>query len=116
VYYPSSPLAALKALLPDATISFDPWVNKQIAAQAAKEADLAIVFATQWTTESIDTDVVLPDEQDALISEVSRANQNTVVVLETGGPVLMPWSKSVRAILQAWYPGTEGGAAIARLL
>src|SRR5690606_22241568 len=44
------------------------------------------------------------------------ANPNTILVLETGGPILMPWANSVRAILQAWYPGTEGGLAIARLL
>jgi beta-glucosidase len=116
VYYPSPPLAALKELLPGAVFTFDPGTTKESAIKAAEGADVAIVFSTQWTTESIDTDVVLPDGQDELISAVSKVNPNTIVVLETGGPVLMPWANSVRAILQAWYPGTEGGRAIARLL
>jgi beta-glucosidase len=50
------------------------------------------------------------------VRAVAAANPNTVVVLETGGPVLLPWAGRVRAIVQAWYPGQEGGDAIARVL
>ena len=58
----------------------------------------------------------LPDDQDALISAVAAANSKTVVVLETGTPVLMPWLDQVGGVLQAWYSGTRGGEAIARVL
>jgi beta-glucosidase len=58
----------------------------------------------------------LPDNQDALIASVAKANPKTVVVLETSGPVLMPWVDQAAGIVQAWYPGTAGGEAIARVL
>ena len=58
----------------------------------------------------------LPDNQDALVAAVAAANPNTVVVLETGGPVTMPWAPSVKAILESWYPGIGGGQAIANIL
>jgi beta-glucosidase len=58
----------------------------------------------------------LPEGQDALITAVARANPNTVVVLETGNPVAMPWLQDVNAVLEAWYPGEQGGAAIAAAL
>src|SRR5690606_21005880 len=79
-------------------------------------SDVAIVFVTQWATESIDTTIQLTDGQDALVQAVARANPKTIVVLETGGPVLMPWAAKVPAIVEAWYPGTEGGKAIANVL
>ena len=70
-----------------------------------------------WTTESEDVWTLnLPKNQDAAIAAVAKANAKTVVVLETGGPVVMPWLKDVGAVLQAWYPGTSGGEAIARVL
>ena len=74
------------------------------------------MFGTQWATESIDVALRLDGEQDALIEAVAIANPNTVVVLQTGGPVLMPWADRVPAIVAAWYPGRMGGAAIARVL
>jgi beta-glucosidase len=58
----------------------------------------------------------LPDNQDAMVAAVAKANPKAVVVLETGGPVLMPWINDVGAALEAWYPGTNGGEAIARVL
>ena len=68
----------------------------------------------QWTAESIDApDLTLPGDQDALIAAVAKANPRTIVVLETGGPVLMPWLDQVGAVLEAWYPGARGGEAIA---
>ncbi len=116
VYYPSSPLEELRKQFPASQFEFAPKTDARAAATLAKESDVAIVFVTQWATESIDTTIELPEGQDQLVEAVAAANPNTVVVLETGGPVLMPWEKNVAAILQAWYPGSEGGSAIARLL
>jgi len=116
VYARSSPLDALRRELPSATISWQSGTDLAIAAAAAREADVAIVFSTQWTTESRDFSITLPDEQDRLIAAVARANKRTVVVLETGGPVLMPWVDQVAGVLEAWYPGSQGGPAIARVL
>jgi beta-glucosidase len=117
IYYPSSPMAALQARFPNAEFTFDDGSDPTAAAQLAAASDLAIVFADQWTTESEDVWTLnLPKHQDATIAAVAKANAKTVVVLETGGPVLMPWLADVGAVLQAWYPGTQGGEAIARVL
>ena len=116
VYAPSSPLKSLRAELPRANISWSDGNDLSSAAKAAADAEVAIVFVTQWTAESLDFSVTLPDNQDQLIDAVARANRNTVVVLETGGPVLMPWLDRVAGVIQAWYPGSNGGLAIARIL
>jgi len=116
VYHPSSPLAAIKAEFPGAEVSYDSGADPSAAASSARAADLAIVFATQWTSEGADTGLSLPDHQDALIAAVAAANPRTVVALETGGPVLMPWLAEVPAVLEAWYPGQKGGEALARVL
>jgi beta-glucosidase len=76
-----------------------------------------VVFVTQWAAESFDAaDLRLPGNQDALVDAVARANPHTVVVLETNSPVAMPWLERVGAVLEAWYPGSAGGEAIANLL
>jgi len=116
VYARSSPLAALRAELPRATITWLDGTDLAAVAAAAKKSEVAIVFATQWTAESLDFSLTLPDDQDRLIETVARANRRSVVVLETGGPVLMPWLDHVAAALEAWYPGSQGGPAIARVL
>ena len=116
VYARSSPLAALREELPTATITFSDGTQALAAAEAASKAEVAIVFATQWTAESLDFPLSLPDDQDALIESVVKANPRTIVVLENGGPVLMPWREKVSAVLEAWYPGSRGGNAIARVL
>ena len=116
MYYPSSPMAAIKRLAPGASVTFVDGTDPAAAAKAAKDADVAIVFATQWAGESFDVSLTLPDDQDALIAATAAANPKTVVVLETGGPVLTPWADKVGAVMEAWYPGTEGGSAIANLL
>ncbi len=116
VYAPSSPLAALRTELPNAEIAFDAGTDLKAAAATAAKADVAIVFATQWTAEAMDFSLTLPDEQDKLIEAVARANKHTVVVLETGGAVLLPWLGRVSGLVEAWYPGSEGGKAIARVL
>jgi beta-glucosidase len=116
-YHASSPLKALQGVLPGATVTFVDGKDVAAAAAAARGADMAIVFATQWTTEAQDVpNLSLPDNQDTLIAAVAKAQPRTVAVLETGGPVLMPWIGSVPAVLQAWYPGQRGGEAIANIL
>ena len=116
VYFPSSPMAGLKKRT-SANITYLDGKNAAAAAAAAAKADVVIVFATQWTGESIDApDLSLPNSQDALIGAVAKANSKTVVVLETGGAVVMPWLSQVGAVVEAWYPGTSGGEAIARVL
>jgi beta-glucosidase len=78
---------------------------------------VAIVFATKWSTEGQDqADLSLPSGQDALIAAVAAANPKTIVVLETGNPVVMPWLNQTAAVLQAWYPGGRGGEALAAVL
>jgi len=114
---PSSPLDELKKQLPNAQIEFDPGISPAEAVLAARRADIAIVFAIRVEGEGFDSaDLSLPWGQDAVIAAVSAANANTVVVLETGNPVSMPWRDSVNAIVQAWYPGQAGGQAIAEIV
>jgi beta-glucosidase len=116
VYYPSSPLRAIQALAPQAQVSFVDGSDPAAAARAAADADVAIVFLNQWTSESIDASLTLPANQDALVEAVAAAQPKTVAVLETGGPVMMPWAERVPGIVEAWYPGTSGGEAIANVL
>lgn len=116
-YHASSPLKALQAALPQAQVSYVDGKDVAAAAAAARGADIAIIFGTQWTTEAQDVpNLSLPDGQDALIAAVAAAQPKTVAVLETGGPVLMPWLSTVPAVVQAWYPGQRGGEAIANIL
>jgi beta-glucosidase len=117
VYGLSSPVQALKELRPDAEITFDDGSDVSRAARAAREAELAIVVATKPEEEGLDSaDLHLPHGQDSLIAAVTEAQKRTVVVLETGNPIAMPWLKSAGAVLQAWYPGQRGGEAIAKVL
>lgn len=116
MYYPNAPLDAIRREAPNADVRFVDGSDRAVAAAAARQADVAIVFATQWAGESFDVPLTLKDGQDALIEAVAGANPKTVVVLETGGPVLTPWSGKVAGLLEAWYPGTAGGEAIANLL
>jgi beta-glucosidase len=116
-YHRSSPLEAIKAMAPEAAITFRDGRYLADAVEMAKKSDVAIVFATEWRTEGFDQpDLSLPDGQDELIAAVAKANPNTIVVLETGGPVKMPWLDKTAAVLQAWYPGVRGGPAIASVL
>jgi beta-glucosidase len=87
------------------------------AAGVAKGASLAIVFASTVEGEGHDRpNLELPGNQDQLISTVAAANPRTIVILNTGGPVLMPWVDHVRGVIEAWYPGQEDGNAIAAVL
>ncbi len=116
MYYSSSPVEELRRLAPNARISFVGADDPAAAAAAAKGADLAIVFATQWSSESIDVPMKLDGSQDALIEAVAAANPRTAVVLETNAGVAIPWAPRVAAIVEAWYPGRAGGKAIANVL
>ena len=117
VYFPSSPLRYIREHAPDAKVEFNSGDDAAAAANFAKNADVAIVFVNQPMHEGMDRPTLsLPDNQDALVSAVAAANPHTIVVLETGGPVSMPWADKVAGIFEAWYSGIGGGEAIANLL
>jgi beta-glucosidase len=117
VWFPTSPLKALRARLPNAKVEFNSGQDPAAAAALAKSADVAIVFVYQWESEGMDLpSLSLPDNQDALIAQVAAANKHTIVVLETGGAVTMPWSDNVAGILEAWYAGSRGHVAVANVL
>ncbi len=87
------------------------------AVAAAKAADVAIVFASYGESETQDLDSIdLQHQQNELIDAVASANPRTVVVLNTGSAVTMPWLAKVAAVIEGWYPGQENGHAIASLL
>ncbi len=87
------------------------------AVDAARRAKVAVIFAGKTSTEGADQDnLLLPGDENALISAVAAANPHTVVVLNTGGPVVMPWLHQVQGVLEGWYPGQEDGTAIAAIL
>jgi beta-glucosidase len=117
VWFPTSPLRAIAAKAPSATVAFDSGSDPASAAALAKKSDVAIVFAHQWTSEDMDLpNLSLPDNQDALIAQVAGANPRTIVVLETGTAVTMPWLSKVSAVLEAWYAGSKGADAVANIL
>jgi beta-glucosidase len=114
---PSSPLAELKKVLPKAQIEFDPGQNPAEAALLARRSDVVIVLGVRAESEGFDSpSLALPWGQDAVIQAVAAVNPNTIVLLETGNPVTMPWKDSVKAIIQAWYPGQAGGQAISEII
>ncbi|MGH8298774.1 MAG: glycoside hydrolase family 3 C-terminal domain-containing protein [Steroidobacteraceae bacterium] len=116
VYLPSAPLGAIMGVAPQANIRYLDGRDIAAAARQAAAADRVIVFATQWSAESQDVSLSLHGNQNQLIAAVAAANPRTIVVLETNGPVLMPWLGKVAAVLEAWYPGSGGGPAIAQVL
>ncbi|MGH9513341.1 MAG: glycoside hydrolase family 3 C-terminal domain-containing protein [Terriglobales bacterium] len=117
IWFPTSPLKALQAKLPNTKIKFDPGTDLQSAANLAKTSDVAIVFAYQWQSEGMDLpNLSLPDNQDILIKQVAAANPRTIVVLETGTAVTMPWMDKVAGVVEAWYAGSAGHKALADVL
>ena len=115
VYQPSSPVKALKAAT-SAKISYASGENIAQAVALAKKSEVAIVFVTQWMGEGFDNPLELDGNQNALVAAVAKANPKTIVVVESGGAILMPWLKDVPAVLEAFYPGIRGGEAIASIL
>lgn len=117
VWVPSSPLAYLKRLAPKADISFTDEADLKQAEASARKADAVVLFIAQWSTEGRDrASLSLTEAQNRLIATVAQANPNVTVVLETEGPIAMPWLDKVKAVVQAWYPGVAGGEAIAQIL
>ncbi|KAB0638724.1 glycosyl hydrolase [Burkholderia stagnalis] len=125
-------VAAIRALAPAAQVTFAGNSDQQApfraytqqeidqAAALAARSDVAIVVVAQPAGEDFgdlqSLALANPSNQDALVDAVARANPHTVVVVESGNPVLMPWKDRVSAIVAAWYPGERGGAAIANVL
>jgi beta-glucosidase len=125
IWDPSSPVAAIQAKAPGASVQFNDGKDSGAAAALAASSDVAIVFVNQWTSEGMDLlnlyfgDWVEPPpwmNQDILVGAVAAANRNTIVVMENGGAQVMPWLSNVAAVLEAWYPGERGGPAIANIL
>jgi len=125
IWFPSSPLKAIQQRAPGAKVSFDPGVDPVAAAAAAKGADVVVMFAYQWESEGMDLpSLALPNykngdkdvDQNAIIEAVTNANPHTVVVLETGSPVTMPWVDAPQAIVEAWYSGSDGANALGNVL
>jgi beta-glucosidase len=117
IWFPTSPLKALRATLPNAKIEYNSGGDLASAAALAKSADVAIVFAYQWQAEGVDlSTLALPDHQDALIQQIAAANPHTIVVLESGTAVTMPWLDKVAGVVEAWYAGSSGHKALANVL
>lgn len=117
IWFPTSPLKAIQARAPGATVKYDPGTDPAAAAAAAKGADVAIVFAYQWESEGMDLpSLSLAHHQDEVIAQVAAANPHTIVVLETGSPVTMPWVNAPAAILEAWFAGSDGADAVGNVL
>jgi beta-glucosidase len=117
IWFPTAPVKALQDKLPGTKIVFDPGTDLSSAAAAARDCDLAIVFAYQWEAEDADLpSLALPDNQNALIERVASANPHTLVVLESGTAVTMPWLNQVQGIVEAWYAGSAGHKALANVL
>ncbi len=111
------PLAGLQQRVPGAVVTLDDGSDPARAAALARTADVSVVMVGDNEVEGKDRpSLALDGNQDALVTAVAAANPHTVVVVKSGGPVLMPWASSVPAILQAWYPGQQDGAAVAGVL
>jgi beta-glucosidase len=117
VWFPPSPIKVLQAKFPGAKVQFDSGADPTSAAALAKNSDVAIVFAYQWESEGMDLpNLSLPVKQDEIIEAVAAANPKTIVVLETGTAVTMPWVDKVGAVLEAWYAGSRGAEAVVNIL
>jgi beta-glucosidase len=124
VWDPSSPMNAIQAAAPNAKVQYADGSDASAAATLAASSQVAIVFVSQWASEGMDetslnlTDLTSanPTDQDALVAAVAAANPHTIVVIESGSAIVMPWLGQVNAVLEAWFPGQNGGPAIADLL
>ncbi|HEY3734001.1 MAG TPA: glycoside hydrolase family 3 C-terminal domain-containing protein [Streptosporangiaceae bacterium] len=113
-----TPLAGITAAAPSGVkVSFNDGSSDSSAASLAASSSVAVVFVSNFETEGSDlTSISLSSAENSLISAVAAANPHTIVVLNSGSAVTMPWLSSVAGVLEAWYPGQEDGAAIAALL
>ena len=104
-------------MAPNAKVQYDAGTDPAAAAALAKASEIAIVFVNHPTSEGGDAaSLTMPGHQDELVAAVAAANPRTIVVLEVGSPVTMPWVDQVNAVLNAWYPGIRGAEAIANIL
>jgi beta-glucosidase len=117
VWFRSSPLQAIRGKVPRAKVQYHDGGDPAAAVALAHASQVAILFVNQTAGEGRDLpSLALPDDQDKLVAAVAAANPRTIVVLETGGAVTMPWIDHVNAALEAWYPGIRGAEAIADVL
>ena len=117
IWFPSSPLKAIRAKAPKAKVEFNEGSDPAAAAALAKNSEVAIVVVNEPTSEGRDMpSLMLSGKQNELVSAVAAANPHTVVVLQTGGPAAMPWIGNVAAAIEIWYPGVRGAEALANLL
>jgi len=113
-----TPLQGIQAAAPSGTsVTYNDGSSDSSAASAAAAAKVAVVFVSNDESEGSDlSSIDLPSAENSLIAAVAAANPHTVVVLNTGSAVTMPWLASVAGVLEAWYPGQQDGTAIASLL
>ena len=112
-----APLDAIRESFPKAKVIFNSGDDPVSAAALARTSDVVIVFGYQWTSEAMDLKTLaLAPAQDALIAAVTAANPRSIVVLESGTAVLMPWAPKAGAIVEAWFPGSRGAEALAGIL
>jgi beta-glucosidase len=114
-----SPEAGIRAVVEAAggSVTWNPGTDTAAAKADAAKADVAIVFGYQRMGEFSDlTDLSLHNNGDALVTAVAGAARKTVVVLQTGSAVEMPWLKQVGAVVETWYPGEQMGTALANIL
>src|SRR5579863_6998807 len=117
IWFPTSPLKTIRAKAPGASVQFDSGDDPAKAAALAKNADVAIVYVYQWESEGMDlNNLSLPDDQDNLIAKVAAANPQTIVVIENGSPITMPWVDQVDGIVEAWYGGSRAAEAVANVI
>jgi len=117
VYFPSSPLKYIQKKAPTAKVEYNDGKDPTAAAALAKASEIAIVFVNQYMCEDRDYEkLALPDNQDALVHAVAAANPRTIIVLETGSTISMPWLTEVKGLLAAWYPGIGGAQALSNIL
>jgi beta-glucosidase len=116
--YTVSPVVGISSRAgPGVTVSYDSGANPATAAALASSADVAVVMVGDSESEGSDrSTLALSGNQDQLVQAVAAANPHTIVVVKSGGPVLMPWAGQVPAIVEAWYPGEEDGNAVAATL
>jgi beta-glucosidase len=136
--YPTNTVSPLQAITARAAqagdvVSYDDGTDAGTAALAAKAANVAIVFVSDVSSEGFDRPDLTPragycdpvnqtgctyfsTDQDALVSAVAAANPNTIVVLQNGGPLTMPWLPQVKGVIEGWYPGQVDGDAVAPVL
>jgi beta-glucosidase len=116
---PSRPVTALEALhqLLGSRLRYADGTNVAMAVALARTTQVAVVVVHDIEAERIDRSTLsLSSDQDALVTAVAAVNPRTVVVLETGSAVLMPWLSRVGAVLETWYPGEQAGTSLVDLL